>query len=100
MSFQIGQIVQCCRALHPGHQKLIGCVGEIKDYAPILVQLFYNCHYIVYFPNYPSGLCPYCLDHHDPLVFQMHGQELKPIEDPDQGRSDETDEQLPEEIEA
>ena len=100
MEFQVGQLVQCKRALHPGHMKLVGCIGEIKTKLDLLEQLIFGCEYAVFFPNYPDGFCPYCDKVHDPLHFLMWGVELKPVEDPDQGKVDHTSEQLPEELEA
>lgn len=88
MPYQVGQLVQCKRALHPGHIKLVGCIGEIKARLNGLEAFLYNCEYVVFFPNYPVGQCPYC------------DIELKPVEDPDQGKVDHTDERLPEELEA
>lgn len=100
MSFQVGQLVQCKRALHPGHCKLIGCVGEIKQTLTLLEAIIYSAEYVVFFPNYPDGFCPYCDKHHDPLHFLMFHAELKPVEDPDQGMADSESEELPEELHA
>lgn len=100
MPYQVGQLVQCKRALYPGHIKLVGCIGEIKARLNGLEAFLYNCEYVVFFPNYPVGQCPYCDKDHDPLHFLMFGIELKPVEDPDQGKVDHTDERLPEELEA
>lgn len=100
MPYQVGQPVQCKRALHPGHIKLVGCIGEIKQTLNLLEALIYGAEYVVFFPNYPVGQCPYCDEPHDPLYFLMLGVELKPVEDPDQGKVDHTDERLPEELEA
>lgn len=100
MAFQVGQLVQCKKALHPGHNKLIGCIGEIKAVLSGLEAFLYSCEYVVFFPNYPTGQCPYCDRDHDPLHFLMFGLELKPVEDPDEGKVDSQDESLPEELEA
>lgn len=100
MEFEVGQLVQCKRALHPGHIKLVGCIGEIKIKLNILEQLIFNCQYVVFFPNYPEGKCPYCDKVHSTLEFLMWGIELKPIEDPDQDKHDHTDEKLPQELDA
>lgn len=83
--FEIGELVQCCRALQPGHQKLVGSVGEIYAYIDPIFQLFYQAHYAVRFPGFASGKCPYCPSNHDPLYFFMHAVELKRINDPDAG---------------
>ena len=99
MSFQIGQLVQCKRALHPGHTKLVGCIGEIKVRLGDLEAFLYNCEYVVFFPNYPEGYCPYCDKPHNPLHFMMFGVELKPVEDPDQNSIDVTHYDIPEELE-
>lgn len=81
--FEIGEIVQCCRAVHPGHEKLVGSIGEIYAFIDPLFQLFYRAHYVVTFPGYPSGKCPYCPEDHNPLYFFMHAIEIKRIDDPD-----------------
>ena len=78
MPYQVGQLVQCKRALHPGHIKLVGCIGEIKQTLNLLEALIYGAEYVVFFPNYPVGQCPYCDRDHDPLHFLMFGIELKP----------------------
>ena len=100
MPYQVGQLVQCRRALHPAHMKLVGCIGEIKERLGALEVLLFGCEYVVFFPNYPEGSCPYCDRHHNPLHFMMWGVELKPVEDPDQGKVDTQDEELPEELHA
>lgn len=100
MPYQVGQLVQCKRALHPGHIKLVGCIGEIKQTLNLLEALIYGAEYVVFFPNYPVGQCPYCDEPHDPLYFLMLGVELKPVGDPDQGKADTNDHKLPEELEA
>lgn len=100
MDFQVGQLVQCKQAVHPGHVKLVGCVGEIKERINGFAAFIYNCEYIVFFPNYPEGFCPYCDKHHNPLYFLMLHRELKPIEDPDQGAVDTETHELPEELHA
>lgn len=99
--FQTGQIVQCHRAVFPQHQKLVGCVGEIRDVLTgTLGGLLLMCDYVVFFPAYPEGMCPYCKEHHNPLEFAMLELELKPIDDPDKGEEIDENEELPEELRA
>lgn len=100
MPYQVGQLVQCKRALHPGHMKLVGCIGEVVLHLSPLETFVYGFEYAVFFPVYPDGFCPYCDKHHQKLHFMMLERELKPVEDPDQGIEEITDHQLPEEIEA
>lgn len=83
MRFGVGQIVQCYRAFHPEHQKLLGSVGEIKKVLDPIESLLLIADYIVFFPAFPSGYCDRCNEIHDPLMFAMADFELKRVDDPD-----------------
>lgn len=83
MKYQKGQIVKCKKVLDPEKRKLVGCVGEIKEVLNPIQQLLFGGQYAVFFPAYPSGLCPHCQEEHDPLIWLMWHVELGPVDDPD-----------------
>lgn len=85
MNFQPGQLVKCIRASKPGHQKLVGNIGEINQVLDSFLAFLYQVEYMVTFPCYPEGKCASCEEYHNPLYFLMVGSELAPIDDPDAG---------------
>lgn len=93
MGFSVGQIVQCYRVNDPRDSKLIGAVGEIRQAFDITEQLLTVVsfgqvfHYVVYFPMYAEGNCPYCEQYHNPLLWMMCHNELRPLQDPDAGEA-------------
>ena len=83
MRYQPGQLVKCIRAVFPGHEKLVGNIGEIQTTLTGFEIILYGFEYVVKFPCYPEGICSHCDKYHAGLVFMMLHKELGPIEDPD-----------------
>lgn len=95
MKFAVGQLVLCYRVNNPDNCKLVGAVGEIKESFTGFLAFMLKADYGVFFPSYPSGICPDCKQFHDPIMYVLSENELKPVEDPDSEAKELRIEQLP-----
>lgn len=84
--FQVGQLVQCARSLHPLHDPLVGCIGTVDQAFDGFNILLYGGHYAVSFPGHDVSFCQSCQEDH-PALHVMLKEELKPIDDPDSEKS-------------
>lgn len=97
--FQEGQIVQCHRAIKPEHAKLVAYMGQIEVVLNPIESIIHLGEYLVTFPHILPFRCPDCGKHDVIKAFSMLHDELKPIDDPDAGQTNITDEKLPEKVE-
>lgn len=95
--YPVGQKVVCIKDLKGIHPETVQCVGEIDVVVDGLTAFIFRSDYVVFFPALKDQPCSNCGKLHGGRYPMAH-QELKPLDDPDQGQHEEEQHDLEEPV--